>query len=432
MRRFFHLGVLSILNIGILFSFQFYLIYKLGAGELTDAYFAGMTLPSVVITIVGTSLTHVLVPFLAGESNEKMHEDAWVFFYLIAALFILLAGILFFTASYWVPIILPGFKKISKELVIEITRMQLMAMIFIAINSIQSALCRVKQKFVWLESTALLSNIASILMLIITLPLYGIISAAWINIFQAFLQTLMLLPVMGKPRIPNVSSESMRVFLRRIYPLILGNFYFKSDMFVDRFLLSTTQSGTLSLYFFVQQIYGAFSILINRTLVGPMVPMLSEMYKKGHFVALRKLYYESFMRVFFLSGLTFIVIVFFGKRILDFLIGYGGVTEANIDTLWWLMIFLVGTLIAGVLSTITTSTYYASHDTATPSKIAAIVYTPYVILKVIIFKIFGVPGLAIITSIYCVINLLLQMIFLKKMMKVNFSVSGTRSVGEFE
>ena len=172
MKKFFHLGILSISNISLLFAFQYYLFYRLGAGSSTDAYFAGMTLTSVVITIVGTSLSHVLVPFLAGENDKKMREDTWTFFYLVATLFLILASILYATANCWVPMILPGLNKISTELAIKITRIQLIAMIFISVNAVQSAFCRAKEKFVWLELTAIISNAISFFILIIFI-LYG-------------------------------------------------------------------------------------------------------------------------------------------------------------------------------------------------------------------------------------------------------------------
>ena len=52
-------------NILLTLLFQWYVITQLGVGIETDALFAGMALPTLILSVVSTSLTHVLVPLLA-------------------------------------------------------------------------------------------------------------------------------------------------------------------------------------------------------------------------------------------------------------------------------------------------------------------------------------------------------------------------------
>ena len=389
------------------------MLVNLGAGESTDSYFAGLTLPTIVITIVGTSLIHVLVPFLAGESDSKMRNDAWALFYLMGLFFFILTVTLYSTANIWVPLMLPGFKSASIVLVVKVVHIQLIAMFFIGVNVVQAALLRAKSKFVWLESATLFGNIVAFLLLIRLLPSYGVVIAAWINLLQAVLQTVLFLPIMGKPLIIDQSTFSIKLVLKRLSPLLLGNLYFKSDILIDRFFLSSMQSGTLSLYYFAQQLYGAFNLLVNRTIVGPMVAKLSTMYKQKDLSGFQKYYQRNLLIVSILSIFVFVIVTFVGRQVLDFFIGYGDLTNKNIDTLWWLMILLGGTLVGGVLGTITTSTFYSMGNTTMPTKIGIFVYPPYVFLKVTSFALFGLQGLAIVTSIYCLFNFLFQLYFLR-------------------
>ncbi len=414
MKKTFYIIFLSLLNIFFTFLFQWYLLIKLGPGLATDSYFAGSTLPVFMMMIVGTSLTHVLVPFFAGESKTQMRNDAWIIFYLMTCLFLLITAILYLSSQLWVPLIFPGLSGDSKYLVIEISKIQLVAMFFLAVNSVQLALLRAKERFVQLECILIASNMTGFFLLINLLPVHGVISAAWVNLFQAIFQMLLLLPIMGNPVLVNYSKFSIKIVLRRIYPLIFGNIYFKSDIFVDRFLLSTMYSGTLSLYFFVQQIYGAFNLLINRVMVGPMVPVLSRMYKSNDSGGFWAYYYLTLSRVGVIVIFTLATIFFLGQNILDFFIGYGGVTKDNIQTIWYLMISLSGTLIAGILSTVTTSTFYSLADTFTPTKISLYLYPPYIFIKIIAFNFWGLTGLAIATSADCVLNFLAQFYLLRK------------------
>jgi putative peptidoglycan lipid II flippase len=104
----------------------------------------------------------------------------------------------------------------------------------------------------------------------------------------------------------------------------------------------------------------------------------------------------------------------FGQTVLELLVGHGNVTAGNVRELWWLMIWLAGMFIGGVVGQITSSTFYACGDTSTPTRISMVTYTAYIPAKVGAFYFFGVMGLAMATSFYYLVNLSLQIYFLEK------------------
>ena len=71
------LGTLSASNIVVSLLMQWYVITEIGIGPQTDALFAGMVFPQVVLAVVSNSLTHVLVPLLVTEDEGSFHRDAW-------------------------------------------------------------------------------------------------------------------------------------------------------------------------------------------------------------------------------------------------------------------------------------------------------------------------------------------------------------------
>jgi len=137
MKQTLQLGALSAANIGIAFLFQWYVITQLGPGLESDALFAGMTIPQLVLAVISGSLMHVLVPILAGESEDRLRHDAWSLLVLIGGLFGFLAVVLYATAPWWVPFTVPGFDETGKTLTVELTRIQLIGMVFTAINGVQ-------------------------------------------------------------------------------------------------------------------------------------------------------------------------------------------------------------------------------------------------------------------------------------------------------
>lgn len=414
MKQTIQLGTLSAANIGIAFLFQWYVLTQLGPGIETDALFAGMTLPQLVLAVISGSLMHVLVPLLAGENEDRLRHDTWGFFVLVGGLFGLLAAILYVVAPWWIPITVPGFSDAGQTLTVELTRIQLIGMVFAAINGVQWAAYHARQQFVRAEFTPILASVFALLLLVLALPRFGVIAAAWISTLRMALQTLLLAPGMGKPVWPDLSSPAIRAAWQRIKPLLLGTAYYKTDPMVDRFLLSTANSGSLSLYYLAQQIYGAVSQVLNKAIAAPLVPLLSKLHKAGDIVGFRRAYHWKLLQmgVISLAGLLFLGLI--GQPMLDLLVGHGNVSADNVKTLWWIMIWLGGMFVGGAMGQISSSSFYASGDTSTPTRIGIYSYTFYIPAKLVLFYYSGVMGLALTTSVFLLTNLFLQNRQLKK------------------
>lgn len=408
MKQTIQLGVLSAVNIGLAFLFQWYVLTQLGAGMETDALFAGMTLPQLVLTVISGSLMHVLVPLLAGENEERLHHDAWGFFILVGGLFGLLAVVLYATTPWWLPITVPGFDAAGKALTVELTRIQLVGMVFAAINGVQWAAYHARQQFLWAEFTPALSSVFAFLLLIWALPRFGVIAAAWISVLRMGLQTLLLAPGMGKPVWPDLKSQAISTAWQRIRPLLLGTAYYKTDPLVDRFLLSTTSSGSLSLYCLAQQIYGAASQVLNKAIAAPLVPMLSKLHKAGDIKGFRRVYHRQLLQVGMISLGGLLILGLLGQALLSLFVEYGKLSNQNLDLLWLVMLLMSGQFAIGNLGMIMTSMFYSLGDTKSPTVVGAIAYTLGVIIKVAMFYFAGLLGLALGVTIYFLISLSLM------------------------
>ena len=84
------------------------------------------------------------------------------------------------------------------------------------------------------------------------------------------------------------------------------------------------------------------------------------------------------------------------------------ISAKNISELWWIMIWLGGMFVGGVAGQISSSAFYASGDTKTPTRIGIYSYTFYMPLKIVLFYFYGVQGIAIITSAFFLVNLFFQ------------------------
>lgn len=414
MKQAFQLGTLSSVNIGITFLFQWYVLILLGPGVETDALFAGMAVPQLVLAVISGSLMHVLVPLLAGESEDRLRHDAWGLLALVGGLFGLLAVLLFVAAPWWVPFTVPGFHEAGKTLTVELVRIQLIGMVFAAVNGVQWAAYHAQQRFLWTEFTPILSSVFAFLLLIWALPRFGVIAAAWIGCLRMAMQTLLLAPGMGIPVRLDLRSAAIQQAWQRIKPLLLGTAYYKTDPLIDRFLLSNASNGSLSLYYLAQQIYSAASQVLNKAIAVPLVPVLSMLHKSGDKAGFRRTYHQKLLQVAAISLAGLLVIGFLGRAILDLLVGYGNVSADNVADLWWIMIWLGGMFVGSAMGQISSSSFYALGDTTTPTRLGIYSYTFYIPAKLALFYCFDVFGLALVTSIFFAVNFFLQNNQLKK------------------
>ena len=407
------LGFLSAISIGLNFVFQWYVLTQHGPGVETDALFAGMTIPQLVLAVISGSVIHVLVPLLSGENEVCLRNDAWGFFFIIGSLFGLLAILFYMTAPWWVPFAVPGFTKYGRTLTVLLTRIQLIGMAFMAVNGVQWAVYHARQQFLWAEFTPILSSAFSLLLLIWALPRFGIVAAAWIITLRVVLQTLLLAPGMGRPLWPDLKNSAVRQAWRRIKPLLLGSAYYKTDPLIDRFLLSTAASGALSLYYLAQQIYSAIGQVLNKAFSVPLVPMLSRLHKDGNQKGFQRAYHHKSIQVGVISLVGLLVLTVFGQTLLGLLIGHGNVSARNVTELWWIMIWLAGMFFGSVAGQISASSFFALGDTLTPTRVGIYSYTLYIPLKISLFYYFGVFGLALSTSLFYIVNMVLQYYLLR-------------------
>lgn len=373
-----------------------------------------MTVPQLVLAVISGSLMHVLVPLLSGESENRLRRDAWGFFILVGGLFAFLAVLLYVGAPWWVPLTVPGFSDAEKTLTVMLTRIQLVGMVFTAVNGVQWAAFHARRQFLWAEFTPFLASALAMLLLIWALPIYGVVAAAWISTLRMGLQTLLLAPGMGRPIRPDLRGPVVQQAWQRIKPLLLGTAYYKTDPLVDRFLLSTARNGSLSLYYLAQQIYSAVTQVLNKAIAAPLVPVLSMYNKSGDKASFRHAYYRKIFQVCALSLGGFLVLGLLGQKALLLLVGHGNVSAGNVKELWWIMIWLGGMFVGGIVGQIASLTFYSIGDTVTPTRMSMVSYTIYIPSKVASFYIWGIAGLAIATSVYYMLNLSLLIYLLKE------------------
>ncbi|VAX26911.1 hypothetical protein MNBD_NITROSPIRAE01-842 [hydrothermal vent metagenome] len=414
MKSILSLGSLALVNVILLFLIHWFILVTIGPGEETDAFFAGMAVPQLILAILSASLMQILVPLLAVQEGEDFHRNTWGFFVFVGGGLSVLALILYLLGPFWVPFFVPGFSAAGKELMLDLTRIQLIGMIFTALSSVLWAVYHSRKYFLWVAFVPVFTNAAGLGLLIWALPRYGIRSAAWVSVLAVVLQTLLLLPVLGIYRKPNWKSNIYREAWIQIKPLLLGTSYYKTDSLIDRFLSSMGPVGGLSLFYLGQQVYGAVNQVINKSIVAPMVPLLAEHANNGNWSEFRRTYRERLFWIIGITGGGYLLFLLFGNSLLRLVLVSREVSEQDLSLLWWIMISLVGAFIGGAAGQITSAAFYTKGDTETPTKLGVWTYTFYIPIKILFFWKYSLIGLAVSTTLFVTVNCLLQIYVLGK------------------
>ena len=415
MKQTLQLGALSATNICITMLFLWYVVTRIGPGMETDALFAGMAVPQLVLAVINESLINVLVPILAGEKESQLINDAWGLLLLVAGFFGALFILLYIGAPWWVPLTVPGFDDAGVSLTVDLTRIQCMGMVLVGINGVQWAAYRARQRFLWAELAPVLAGVVALVLLIWSLPRFGVMAAAWVAVVRIGIETLLLSPGMLKrPFHPNIKSEVSRYAWQRIKPLLLGTAYYKTDPLVDRFLLSMVGRGSLSLYYLAYQIYVAGCQVLNKAITVPLVPSLSMLCKQRNRGDFRRTYRQSLLKMGAISFGSLFIFALFGRILLYLLVGHWNINAGDVTQLWWIMIWLGGLFAGGAMGQISSSSFYAAGNTVTPTRIYMTAYTVYIPAKVVAFYFWGVAGLAVATSTYYMVIFAVQIFVLEK------------------
>ena len=391
-----------------------YVVTRLGVGIESDSFFASGALPQLIFLVISFSLTQVLVPILSTEDESTFRRDAWGFFLGVTGFFTIIALILFVTAGYWVPLIVPGFSTEARQLAISLSRIQLLAMIGNASVVVLWSVFYARQRFLWTEISSVIANALSLGFLFWTLSRYGIVAAAWATVLNLGLKVVLLMPILGRWQRPQWNSYAMKEAWRRIKPFLLGQTYAKSDPLIDRFLTSLTTAGSLSLLYIGQQVYSAANLIVTKAISTPAVPHLAIAAKSGDWASFKRIYHQRLLWMLAITVAAGIGLFLIGEPLLRLMIGHGGITIQNVHMLWWIMLALVGVLIGGAAGQVISGAFYAIGDTRTPTMLFIGTYTVYIPLKILVFLRYGLIGLAVATSMHLTVNFVLQLLMLQR------------------
>jgi putative peptidoglycan lipid II flippase len=376
-----------------------------------DSYTAAFRLPDLIFKLLVTgALSASFIPVFSNYIHKKDKETA----YKISSTVINLLLILFIIASVFVliftrelsGIITNNFTGHQLDLMVNLTRILMIAQIFFLISNFLTGILQVHQIFIIPALSPIIYNVFIILSIFTLTPVFGIYGAAIGAVVGAFFHLAIQIPVARRhgfkysfsinPKLSGV-KEIIRLMIPRSLSLGLGEI----ENTVTLFFASSLVPGSISLLNLALQLMYMPSRIFGTTVGQASLPMLSKNIARNELETFRKTVSRIILQsVYIALPVTILILI---NRVSIVRIAFGAKNfpwEATLLTAKTLA-FLTPAIISQAVIQILIRSFYALHNTKTPLKVSIISLIINVILGYyfVNFTNMGIVGSAISASV---------------------------------
>lgn len=395
-----------------------------GASSYSDAFLVSLNIPTVIFSVIGTSLGTAFIP-LYWEIHKSKGEDGALTFTnnvlnVVVSICILFSvlGIIF--AETLVKIFAFGFEPETFKTAVFYTRIMLSGLGFLGMNYMMSAFLQVKENFVIPGLMAIPYNIILIATILISAKINPDLLAVGALIGLSS-QVLFQLPFALKNGFRfkftyNLKDEYLKKMIWLVLPVLAGVAVNQVNAIVDKSLASTLVEGSISALNYgnrlIQFVLGLFIVSIS-TVIYPLLAKLSnekDTEKFNNTIA------TSINTVILLVIPVTVGAIVLSTPIVKLLFERGAFDpKATQMTVSALICYSIGILGFG-LRDILGKVFYSLQDTRTPMTNGAMCMVLNIAMNITFIKVFnfGHSGLALATSISSIICILLLLANLYK------------------
>jgi len=406
--------------------------YSCCALEL-DAYTAAFRLPDLIFKLLVTgALSASFIPvFSSYLHKDKKQADLIAstvitllfFVFLIAAIIILI-----FTRPFS-ELIAQGFSPYQIDLMVNLTRILLIAQIFFLLSNFITAILQVHQVFIVSALSPIIYNFFIILSIFTLAPVFGIYGVVYGAVIGAFFHLAIQIPIVKKIGFNYTFSlkhrlEGVREVIRLMLPRSLSLGLSEIENTVTLFFASGLIAGSISLLNLAMQIMYLPSRIFATTVGQASLPILSKNVAQNKLENFKNIVVRTLMQSLFIA--LPVATIFLVNRLAIVRIAFGAKQfpwEATLITAKTLA-FLSPAIVCQAIIQILVRSFYALHDTRTPMKISFVsllinVATSFYLVN---FTNLGIIGLAFSVSLANLVQCFGLIIFFgRKVNGINWS-----------
>ncbi len=395
-----------------------------GAGDVLDAYYAAFKLPDFIFNIfILGALSSAFIPVFIEARKHQGESMAWQItntvlnFLLLVMSILCLLSIIF--APLFVPVLTPGFSLAKQALTINLTRLMMVAIIFLAVSNLFGAVLNSYKRFIAYGLAPVLYNIGIILGLFILVPFFGPSGLAGGVLLGAILHTACQLPTIRRLGWRwglkfFLADYYFQKIIRLMIPRTLGLAVYSINQLVITYFASLLASGSLAAFVLATNLQSFPINVFGVSLAIAVFPIFSESFANNKKQELIEHLANSLKRVLFFTIPLSVLFLVLRAQVVRIILGSGNFDWGDTINTANVFAFLSLSLVAESLLPLIARAFYAQHDTKTPVMVSILSVFLNLTLATFLIKPLGISGLAIAYVSSTIINFLILTYLLSK------------------
>lgn len=388
-----------------------------GAGAQLDAWFVALGLSSILLGVLGTSLTRAVTPVVAREAAPEAApagggagggaacpgHSGWWTATVVGTVALGVLGVVLGLAAAPISVVLaPGLAGNDDGTLVLLVRVVLLATVLIAATDLLAGLAHGHGVFRWVALQGVPFNLVMIGAAALLGPRFGISALAWGFVVGSMLRLLLQLWPVHRHRWRLVArldldSPGWREVRAMVPALMVGQAVVNVNTLVDRAVASTVQEGAVSAIFLGWRLTSLPETLLVAALMAPLYPAMGAAARNPR--QLRALLHRG-------TGVTLTILVpvvaalaVVPDRVVALAFGRGSFDADAVDLTATAVVWFLPALLAVGWRHVVVSASYAVGDTRGPVAISIVAMVVNVVGDLVLAPIMGVPGIVLATSV---------------------------------
>lgn len=394
-----------------------------GVGAALDAYLVAQGVMNLVLALIAGAMAKALVPPVsrAAAASEGTRANRTVQTALTVTVAVLLLGsaVMFVAAEPVIAVLAPGFDAVTARSAVELTRIVLLSVVFIAGTNIVTGAAQAHGRFFFTGLEGLVFNVVMIAAALWFGTRFGITALAVGFVVGSAARFAVQLPALRAARLrlrPRwaVHDADFREVLHLVPALLVSSAAVNVNTLVDRAVGSSQGEGVIAALNFGWRIVSLVDTLLVATVVAAVFPAFSAAGTPERRDELRGLVGRSMTMLLVLLAPAAALLVVAAESVVAVVLGRGDFGVAAVQmTAVAVVAYATSALCLGV-RLLGTRACLAVGDRRTPVQVAVLTMVVNVVGDLTLGVAYGIPGLAASTSISLVVGAVLLVVLLRR------------------
>lgn len=396
--------------------------YYYGSSASTDAIFLALSIPTIILGVFTSSTDSAIIPqynrLLHTKGREYADRNFSNIINLISLCGFIVSLVILFFPDIFIDLFAPGFNDVQRMYSEKYLRIFSFAGLF---HILYCFFCSYTIRYKHVVTRAILSFLTNLLIVVIVIiwhdPYMTGLSIAY------FVGSLIsaILPLISAIRLKykhifyiNLSDLEFKKYWHLFIPIMFGALLVDLNMFVDRFLASGFEDGSVSSLNYASRITAIFDSMIVIGIGVVILPLLSQQNVEGNKEKFRKITTLVFELLFIVLLPIMILGMYLSEEIIQLIYYRGKFDMDSVKIVAKLFFYYAPMILLVPLHSVCARFFHSLEDTKTPLKVTFIAVILNISLSIVLSRLISLQGIALATSISLILNVLLLLLYIYK------------------